>query len=241
MKSIYLHTHMGLGDAIILNALIRDICSKNDSVVLFCLDVYYKSIKWMFRDVKNLSYHQIPFINAETEVARFISSNNLNDNVIRLGFQDIEILCRNGIPFYESFYLSYGFDINFRFENFYYERNLEYENYVYDTLNPKNEKYIFIIDDSEHHLGNFKISDDMISSKYKIIRYDKKINYNDERFLMFNYYKILENAEEIHTIETAFFEFIRSIGIKKSKIYVHSYLRKYIHNPIEGYNFLQEK
>ena len=183
MKNIYLHTHMGLGDAIILNSLIRDVCSKNDSVVLFCLDVYYKSIKWMFRDIKNLSYQQIPFINAETEVARFISSNNLNDNIVRLGFRDIEPLCKNGIPFYDSFYLAYNYDVNFRFENFYYERNIEYENYVYNTLNPKNEKYIFIIDDSEHHLGNFKISDDMISSKYKIIRYDKKINYNDERFL----------------------------------------------------------
>ena len=240
MKKTYLCPHMGLGDAIILNALIREHCKNNDFIVLLCLDVYYESIRWMFRDIKNLSYEKIPVKNAEYEIKKFILSNNLDNTIIRLGYTDIEPFCNNGIPFYDSFYLAYNYDINFRFDNFYCERNFEYEDYVYNTLNPKNEKYIFVIDDSNHHLGKFKISDNNIPSDYKVIRYDKKLNLNDEKFLMFNYYKILENAEQIHTIETAFFEFIRSIKINKSKVYVHSYLRNYIPNPIEGYNFLLE-
>jgi len=38
----------------------------------------------------------------------------------------------------------------------------------------------------------------ILPKDYKIIKYDKTLNYNDNRFLMFNYRKILENAEEVH-------------------------------------------
>jgi hypothetical protein len=238
MEEIYLYPHLGFGDAIILNGLIRHFCSINDSVVLFCKDRYHESIRWMLRDVKNLTYHQVSFNNGDAEIQQFIRSNNLDDKVIKLGFEELSKLCSKGIPFYDSFYMMHGFDPEFRFSNFYYERNIEFEEYVYNKLNPNNEKYVFIIDDSDHHLGKLEISKEAISKEYKIIKYDKKMNYNDSKFLMFNYYKILENAEEVHTLETAFFEFIRSIDIDKSKVNIHSYLRNYISSPIEGYKFL---
>lgn len=238
MKEIYLYPHLGFGDAIILNGLIRHFCSTNDSAVLFCKDRYYESIRWMLRDVKNLTYHQVSFGNGDSEIRQFIRNNNLDGKVIELGFDKLSQLCGRGIPFYDAFYLMHDLDPNFRFSNFHYERNLEFEDYVYKKLNPNDEKYIFVIDDSDHHLGKLRIPEEKISKEYKIIKYDKKLNYDDSKFLMFNYYKILENAEEIHTLETAFFEFIQSIKIDKSKVNIHSYLRNYISSPIEGYNFL---
>ena len=63
-------------------------------------------------------------------------------------------------------------DPNFRFSNFHYERNLEFEDYVYNKLNPNDEKYIFVIDDSDHHLGKLQIPKEKISKGYKIIKYD---------------------------------------------------------------------
>lgn len=122
----------------------------------------------------------------------------------------------------------FDLDPKIRFSNFYYQRNFDSEEYIFNKLNPYNEKYIFVIDDSDHHLGNLIIDENILPKKYKIIKYDKKLNYNDENFLMFNYFKILEKAEEIHTIETAFLEFIQSIKLSKPKIYIHSYLRNYL-------------
>ena len=239
MEEIYLYPHLGFGDAIILNALIRHFCDINESVVLFCKDRYYESIRWMLRDIKNLTYHQVPFNNGDSEIQKFIRNNNLGDRVIKLGFDKLLELCSKGIPFYESFYLMYDLSPEFRFSNFYYERNFEFENYVYNKLNPNNEKYIFVIDDSDHHLGKLQIPEERLPKDYKIIKYDKKLNYDDSKFVMFNYYKILENAEEIHTLETAFFEFIRSVNVDKKKVNVHSYLRNYISSPIDEYNFLE--
>ena len=51
MKKIYLWPAQGFGDAICLNALIRNICDEYDAVSLFCSEHFYKSIKWMFRDI----------------------------------------------------------------------------------------------------------------------------------------------------------------------------------------------
>jgi len=44
---------------------------------------------------------------------------------------------------------------------------------------------------------------------------------------MFNYRKILENAEEVHMFQSAFSEFINSIRLESPKIYLHLYLRDY--------------
>ena len=56
MKKIYLWPAQGFGDAICLNALIRNICDEYDLVYLFCSEHFCKSIKWMFRDIKNLNF-----------------------------------------------------------------------------------------------------------------------------------------------------------------------------------------
>ena len=232
---LYMFPHLGLGDAIIVNGLVRHFCEQYNNLVLFCSNCYYENIKWFYRDLKNLTL--MPFGSNPTkctmedayQIRNYIQSNNLQDKVIYFGFEMLDdIHKRTNCGLHQGFYKSCGFDPFLRFDNFYYERNHEYENYVYEKLNPTNEKYIFVIDDSNHHLGNFIIDNKRIQSEYKIIKYNKELNYNDDRFLMFNYYKILENAEEIHTLETAFFEFMQLIKIPKPKIYVHSYLKKYM-------------
>ena len=301
MKKIYLWPSQGFGDAICYNALIRNICDEYDSVSLFCSEHFFKSIRWMLRDVKNLNCISVPYSSHsawEYYITNFIIQNNLKEydltqasrikssggqlddnSLIKLGIHnDIAQFCRSIpegsknldhslsalptdsdlvsfhtekdlIPFYESYYMMYDLPVDYRFSHFYYERDMESEDYVYNHLNPKNEKYIFVIDDSKHYtLGrSVCIPEDRLPTQYKIIRYKKELNYNDDRFIFFNYYKILDNAEQIHTTETAFFEFIRSMSsslntlpsIKKSKLYLHSYVRNYITTKIdEEYNRL---
>jgi hypothetical protein len=241
MVKKYILPHFGLGDAIICNALVRHFCEIYDQVVYFTANPYHISIEYMFKDLNNLS-----FINSENGPAasveickNFISLNKIENDVIEVGFKGLEnelTVKKPGIPFYEGFYTMFDLDPKMRFSNFYYQRNYDSEEYIFNKLNPYNEKYIFVIDDSDHHLGNLIIDENTLPKKYKIIKYDKKLNYNNEKFLMFNYCKILENAEEIHTIETAFLEFIQSIKLSKPKIYIHSYLRNYLQRIPTGNN-----
>ena len=118
MKKIYLWPAQGFGDAICLNALIRNICDEYDAVSLFCSEHFYKSIKWMFRDIKNLNFISVPYPSHsvwEQTIINFINQNNLKvcelteagkikssggqldgDSVIKLGIQhDLGQFCRS--------------------------------------------------------------------------------------------------------------------------------------------------
>lgn len=240
---VYMYPHLGLGDSLMVNGMVRYFCSRYNNLVLFCSTCYCKSIKWLYRDIKNLNI--MPFgsdLNstgdADHMIREFIQANNLYDKLFFLGHYPLSQVADYGL--YHGYYKIYDLDPFMRFDNFYYERNFEYEDYVFDQLNPNKEKYIFVIDDSRHHLGNFVISNEKIGSEYKIIHYNKELNFDDDRFLMFNYYKILENAEEIHTLETAFFEFIQLIKLPKPKIYIHSYKKRYIDSE-KDWNFFLSK
>ena len=59
-----------------------------------------------------------------------------------------------------------------------------------------------------------------VTDEYKIIT-------NDFRFRMFDFIKLLENAEEIHTMQTGFLDLINSYKMDKPKIYRHNYVRNY--------------
>jgi hypothetical protein len=231
MKTKYIFPHFGLGDAIITNGLVRYFCQQYDHIVYFCSDVYYDSIKYMFRDLNNLTCLNLGDHSWAVNAAQnFISTNNLTEDVIHIGYEKLykEYTIRNpGAAFYKSLYTMFDLDISFRFDNFFFKRNFEYENYIFNKLNPNNEQYIFVIDDANHHLGSIVIDDKKISSNYKIIKYDKSLNYTDEKFLMFNYGKIIENAQEVHCIETGFLEFMVSMKFT-TPIFIHSYLRNYI-------------
>jgi len=231
MSIKYILPHFGLGDAIIINGLVRHFCKKYDQLNYFCSDEYFSSINYMFRDLDNLTCLNFGNLNSVVNnVGNFILSNNIEKDTIQVGYEKLyyEYTIRNpGIPFYEGFYTMFDFDSSFRFDNFFFKRNYQNEEYVFNALNPNNEQYIFIIDDADHHLGPIVIDDKNISSNYKVIRYDKSLNYTDEKFLMFNYGKIIENAEEVHCIETGFLEFMVSMKFK-TPIFIHSYLRNYI-------------
>ena len=79
MKKIYLWPSQGFGDAICYNALIRNICDEYDSVSLFCSEHFFKSIRWMLRDVKNLNCISVPYSSHsawEYYITNFIIQNN---------------------------------------------------------------------------------------------------------------------------------------------------------------------
>jgi hypothetical protein len=57
-------------------------------------------------------------------------------------------------------------------------------------------------------------------------RNDLKVIYNDMNYGMFEMGKIMENATEIHTMQTGFLDLCHSMDIK-CPIYIHLYVRNY--------------
>lgn len=211
----YVYHHLGLGDHIICNGMVRHFCSLHNFIYLFCYTHYASNLEFMFRDVANIKL--LPF-DTENEIKNFIDNNKtVKNNLIRVGFENLLSLPDNVITFDQGFYYLANLDFNLRYTKFYVVRDGYAEQKTYDYLNPQDEKFILIIDDP---LRNFIIDRNKINTNFKIIE-------NNVKFKLFDYFKLLENAEEIHCMQTGFMDLICSIVLTKPKIYRHKYVRNY--------------
>jgi hypothetical protein len=214
MSLKYVYHHLGLGDHIICNGMVRHLCKKYDSVVLFCYSHYYENVNYMYRDLKNL---EIFDFSNEDDVINFVENNqSVKNSLIKPGFDNLN-QCLDRMTFDEAFYYLSGIDFSVRFDEFYFQRDFEKEDEVCKELNPDDEKYIFVLDDPNR---GYLIDMTKVTDGYKIIR-------NDYRFKMFDYIKLLENAEEIHMMQTGFLDLVNSYKMNKPKIYRHTYVRNY--------------
>jgi hypothetical protein len=111
--------------------------------------------------------------------------------------------------FVESFYTSYNINYMTRISHFNIERNYDLENYKYDEFVKKyGGKYIL-----QHEINN-------VNSKIPII------NLNGVSDTFFDYIKILENAQEIHLLDSVWGAIIYLLDAKYSlfkniKIYIY--------------------
>ena len=214
MSLKYIYHHLGLGDHIICNGMVRHFCKKYDNIVLFCYTHYYDNVSYMYRDLSNL---EIFNFDAEEDAIKFVETNStVKNNLIKPGFENLD-RCLDRMTFDEAFYHLAGLDFQIRFDEFYFERDLEKEDKVCKTLNPNGEKYIFVLDDPKR---GYNIDMSKVTDKYNVIR-------NDYQFKMFDYIKLLENAEEIQMMQTGFVDMVKSYKMDKPKIYRHNYVRKY--------------
>ena len=57
-KSLIYH-HLGLGDCIECNGMVRFYCEKYQEVEILCKDKYYEMVEYMYRDLSNLKIHVV--------------------------------------------------------------------------------------------------------------------------------------------------------------------------------------
>jgi len=208
---IYIYHHLGLGDHIVCNGLVRYLYEKYSHVILFCYHHNLKNLQYMYRDLKNLTLYPM---NSDNEINNFINTNGIS--VYKIGFEKMGQFY-NDNTFDKAFYDIAGLEFNVRYDKFFLLRNVERENMVYHELNPNNEKYIFVHDDPSR---GFSINPEKHRGDLKIIK-------NDKRFNIFEMMKIYENAEEIHFMESSISALLNSYEIKNVKLFLHRYVREY--------------
>lgn len=130
------------------------------------------------------------------------------------------------IHFSEAFYVLYGLNFIERINNFSFQRDVLLENTRFEEFTHKfGENYVLYHDDEENHLrgGLHK------STKIKfdnIIENCTYINLNQATEVFFDYIKILQNAKEIHLIDSVWAALCYQIDAKygllsNKKITVH--------------------
>jgi hypothetical protein len=201
----YIYHHLGLGDHIICNGLVRHIKKFEDVVYVFCKPLNTKNVEYMYRDNPNI---KILSVGEDIDVTRYINNNNIQNDTIVVGFIGEN---RDEVSsFDESFYFQHKIPFSKRFDDFYFERDFELEQNIVKELNPNNEKYIFT-----HNIDISKIN-----TNFKII--DNPVNYS-----IFNLISLIENAEEVHLMESSIKNLVNSYKMEKPKFFYHKYVRGY--------------
>jgi hypothetical protein len=171
MKTIY--HNFGLGDSIICNALVRHFYHKyGQEICIFSYHHNLKNLLYMYRDLKN--FHIIG-VKSDKQAERIINKHINKKDIIKIQQK------RFKIPFDKTYYTAIGLDFSVRFNEFYFQRNIENEILLFNTLNPAHEKFIFVHDNPE--LG-YNINMNKVNKNYKIIM-------NDKTFLFFDYLTLL--------------------------------------------------
>lgn len=201
--SIYIYHHLGLGDHIICNAIVRNYAKNNDLIYLFVKPCNFDSVSFMYRDLNNIKF----LIGDDNFAEKYIKDNNIT-NLLKVGFEKLQIK-RN--IFDESFYEIANIPFEKRWTDFYLPRDTEKELEVFNGFGVKENEYAFIQIDSKRSIS---IDMSKIKSGLEIVTSENNIKFFDMCYL-------IENAAEVHSTESAFRPLIEHLNMKTEQLFLH--------------------
>lgn len=209
MKNLFYH-HLGLGDHIVHNGMIRYIYSKLDSddeLYIFSKEHNLKNVKYMFRDIDRLKVIPVKDDGDAMYIYNSFEGVKFNNMLSQEDHIKYNTLCD------DIFYLKMGIDPDVKKTFFHIERDLDLENKCFNEL-VHSKDYIFIHEDDER---GFLIDRSRITNNLPIVKSDVKYGF-------FDLLKVIENAKEVHLISSSF---LSLLTCKKynDNIYAHMYLR----------------
>lgn len=220
----YLYFHQGWTDIICQLSLIDYYLNKYDELKVIMrsdskpiVDFYVKN--------KNVIVNYI-----ETDNGREINNSHLHDigieyDILFHGQHDIHRKdtyrnsCSGENPkgyffFIEAFYGCYDIDYTQRVESFIVERDMDQEEKKYqEFIKTNGDKYILYHDDENNHINGTHHISTKIKFDNRIEGY-KYINLNRSSRVLFDYIKILQNAKEIHLIDSIWGSFCYQMDAK---------------------------
>lgn len=207
-KMKYIYHHLGLGDHIICNGLVRSIIKNDELYTIFVKPHNKITVEFMYRDLPNLYIIEAD----DHEVNEYLRNKKIDgSNLILAGFHSHP----GSVSFDESFYLQNNIPFENRWETFKVLRNLDDEKKLFDKFNVKPKEYIFIHDDDRYRVNLNKIEHNYLP----IVKCEKGHTEN-----LFDYLTLIENSLSCHTIESSLQFIIDSLNLNNEN-YVHRYAR----------------
>jgi len=209
-KEGILYFHQGWADIINCLSLINYYCNLYDNIYLIMRDDAKELIDFYTKDINNLEIFYEEKKNIDENGIQFVinkyNSNDLqNCNFLAIGCHDNirkdkytnNFRCIDNC-FVKGFYESYDISYITRINNFEFNRNYELENNIYNNfINKYGKDYILYHEVIENYNKDYRI-----------------INLNNISNIFFDIIKILENAIEIHLLDSVWGAFIYQLDAK---------------------------
>jgi len=189
---IFIKQHLGLGDNIVNNGMIRKLHEEYPFAKIFVPCKYHNlnNVTFMFRDIENIN---VVGVNNDYEMFNIGDKTNF-DLVI-----DSFLMNSNSFSyskdFDNAFYLMVGMNPDIKQKYFHIQRDEKKENEVYNELITKNgyTDYIFL----HEKPGQVEINRNLINSNLPIV-------FALPEYSMFDLLKVMEMAKECHLISSSF-------------------------------------
>jgi hypothetical protein len=213
-------THLGLGDQVTCNGLVRELYKKHPKLYVYSKLKYFYTVEFMYRDLNNLTVLPMEEIGAYNFVTYYGISN----------FYKIGLL--PGTTVEKGFYQQAGVEFDKKWGSFRVDRDAGREQQMFDHFNLVPKKYIFFHDDIER---NQIINSDKVEDKSLPIFRARPEHTNN----IFDFCKIIENAREIHVIESCFMFMIDLMfkdALNMPNLFIHRYTK-----PIQPFEYPTNK
>ena len=216
MKEMFLCQHLGLGDHIITNGLLRELCKRYDYIHYPVKYHNAFNIMRMFEDIEE----KLIFTPVAND-ADMLALSRRHNNLIKLGIFSESSRIQKGEYFCQWFYRTANVDYEKRWSSFFIPENKE------NILDLEMTDYIFVHDDPSRNLHVNK----KYLNKNKVYKPNHKLGKNT-KYTIFDYKDIIKNSVEIHCMDSSFACYIDHVDeFRHKNKFVHRYIRKENLNP----------
>jgi hypothetical protein len=205
---------MGLGDHISCHGIVRHYCETWENVVLFVKERYLKNVQYMYNDIKNLNFLAGEDIQVINYLRKYNPPDVLYVGAVTINGYDANRLTEENGNFEEQFYKMAGVPFEFKYSKFFINRNIEKEKELFNSLGLKPKEYVFV------HSGGVELKEEFFQDKTL-----RKVSPDTHDFLDWIY--VIENAKEIHCMDSSFLCLIDCLDIKDIPMFNHRYVRGY--------------
>ena len=210
-QRIFVKHHLGLGDCIIQNGMVRKTLEDNKGAKVYCscINNLYDNIKYMYRDSPN-----IIVLNMDDNETNVHLETTHYDKIVHSHFDRGTNYDYNDYGD-DAFYLNVGMDPKIKKTHFFIDRDMDREKKLYNEIVEEigSDEYNFIHEKPEQ---NIIIDRNKIKNNLPIVLAKPEYSFFD---LLYT----IEMAKEVHVISSCFLSFFMVKKINKN-IFAHMYL-----------------
>ena len=201
-----LYHHLGLGDHIICNGLVNYLSKEFNLIHLPVKTKNLKNVKYLYEE--NSSVNLFEITNEETDVKKYSDIHNLK--ILKIGFK------KRGKPFNSGFYDQLNLPYSYSLKFFSFPKNTELEikltNYMKGEFNIGAD---YDLIHNESSIGNVQLKR---ISELNAIYVKKDLDIYKNIFL---YRNLIQNANEIHCIDSSFLHLVERVDTS-AKLFYHN-------------------
>ncbi len=233
IPDLVFHHHTSLGDNFICNGIVHTYAEQLcDRLHLPCHQRYYETINCLYQDFDNIIVHPFHDDWATLESEMFPWAQEKGWPVTRIGFENVyyrnlqRVNCPSeffAVNFDRQFYEQANILFKERYERFTLPKDIPGVNEVYNKLTEGEKDYIIVHRNSsveeEYPIDLWNWRRNSVGSIPNIKVVEIKMGQTTN---MLSYMKLIENAKEIHCVNSSFFCLVDSVCMNiKSKLFYH--------------------